>query len=75
MIFAVFCVVTLGLAFGGQCFWGGRWGCDIGIAPKLCFRDKFQLKWRFWWMGVCLGRIEIIPNVWCGADFVEAYMI
>ena len=37
-----------------------------GVASKLCFRDKSQLKWRFWWMGVCSERVEIIPNVWCG---------
>ena len=23
-----------------------------GVASKLCFRDKSQLKCRFWWMGV-----------------------
>ena len=34
-----------------------------GVASKLCFRDKSQLKWRFWWMGVCSKRVEIIPNV------------
>ena len=45
-----------------------------GVASKLCFREKFQVKWRFWWMGVCSERIEIIPNVWCGANFVEAHM-
>ena len=38
-----------------------------GVASKLCFRDKSQLKWRFWWMGVCSERVEAIPNVWCGA--------
>ena len=26
-------------------------------------------------MGVCSERVEIIPNVWCGANFVEADMI
>ena len=45
-----------------------------GVASKLGFRDKSQLKWRFWWMGVCSERVEIIPNVWCGANFVEAHM-
>ena len=40
-----------------------------GVASKLCFRDKSQ---RLWWMGVWSGRVEIIPNVWCGANFVEA---
>ena len=44
-----------------------------GVASKLGFRDKSQLKWRFWWMGVCSERVEIIPNVWCGANFVEAH--
>ena len=37
-----------------------------GVASKLGFRDKSQLKWRFWWMGVCSERVEIIPHVWCG---------
>ena len=45
-----------------------------GVVSKLCFRDKSQLKWRFWWKGVCSGRVKIIPNVWCGANFVEAHM-
>ena len=63
------CAVPLGLAFGESCFWGV--GC---VASKLCFRDKSQLKCRFWWMGVCSERVEIIPNVWCGANFVEAHM-
>ena len=45
-----------------------------GVASKLCFRDKSQLKCRFWWMGVCSERVEIIPNVWCGANFVEAHI-
>ena len=43
-----------------------------GVASKICFRDKSQL--RFWWMGECSGRVEIVPNVWCGANFVEAHM-
>ena len=30
-----------------------------GVASKLCFRDKSQLNWRFWWMGVCSERVEI----------------
>ena len=51
--------IPLGLAFGESCFWG------IGG-----FRDKFQLKWRFWWMGVWVERTEIILNVWRGANFV-----
>ena len=34
------------------------------VASKLCFRDKSQLKWQFWWMGVCSERVEIIPA--CG---------
>ena len=44
-----------------------------GVASKLGFRDKSQLKWRFWWMGVCSEWVEVIPNVWCGANFVEAH--
>ena len=32
-----------------------------GVASKLCFRDRSQLKWRFWWMGVCSERVEIMP--------------
>ena len=31
------------------------------VASKLCFRDKSQLKWRVWWMGVCSERVEIMP--------------
>ena len=58
---AVYCAVPLGFAFQG-------------VASKLCFRDKSQLKWRFWWMGVCSERVEIILNVWCGANFVEAHV-
>ena len=73
-------VVTLGLACGGWCLWGVGCGCDIGICVSgccfaLCFRDKSQLKGRFWWMGVCSERVGTIPNVWCGANFVEANMI
>ena len=45
------------------------------VASKLCFRDKSQLKRRFWWMGVFSERVEIIPNVWCAANFVDAHMI
>ena len=68
---AVYCAVPLGLAFGESCFWGVGF-LDVavplgfvfqGVASKLCFREKSQLKWRFWWMGVCPERIEIIPNV------------
>ena len=75
------CAVPLRLAFGESCFWGVGCGraigicvSDQGVASKLCFRDKSQLKWRFWWMGVCSERVEIIPNVWCGANVVEAHM-
>ena len=61
---AVCCAVPLGLAFGESCFWG--WESRVfgvldvavplgfalqGVASKLCFRDKSQLKWRLWWMG------------------------
>ena len=45
--------VTLGFAFQA-------------VASKLYFRDMSQLKWRFWWVGVCSKRVEIIPKVWCG---------
>ena len=67
------CSHTLGLAFRGLCFWGVGCRCDIGVAfqavaSKLCFGDKSQLKWWLWWMGVCSERVEIIPNVWCGAN-------
>ena len=76
---AVCCAAPLGLAFGESCFGVLDVAVPLGfafqgVAPKLCFRDKSQLKWRFWWMGVCSERVEIIPNVWCGANFVEAHM-
>ena len=45
-----------------------------GVVSELCFRDKSQLKCRFWTLGVCSERVEIIPNVWCGANFVEGHM-
>ena len=61
-VFGVLVAVTLGFAFQG-------------VASKLCFRDKSQLKCRFWWMGVCSECVEIIPNVCCGAIMVEANMI
>ena len=52
------------------------WGFAFqGVASKLCVRDKSQLKVRFWWMGVCSARVESIPNVWCGAHFVEAHIV
>ena len=41
--------VTLGFAFQA-------------VASKLCFRDKSQLKLRFWWMAVCSERVGIIPS-------------
>ena len=74
---AVCYAVPLGLAFGESCFWGV--GCGLGfafqgVASTLCFRDKSQLKCRFWTLGVCSERVEIIPNVWCGANFGEAHM-
>ena len=56
---------TLGLAFQG-----------VASKPsKLCFRGKSQLKLQFWWMGACSERVEVIPGVWCGANFAEAHMI
>ena len=71
--------VPLGLAFGESCFWVLDVAVPLGfafqgVASKLGFRGKSQLKWRFWWMGVCSEWVEIIPNVWCGANFVEAHM-
>ena len=42
-----------------------------GVASKLSFRDKSQLNWRFWWMGACSERVEIIPNVWCDAILLK----
>ena len=30
------------------------------VASKLCFRDRSQLKWRSWWMGVCSERAQIL---------------
>ena len=68
---AVCCAVPLGLACGESCFWGVGCGRAIGICISEC---RSQLKWRFWWMGVCSERVEIIPNVWCGVNFVEAHM-
>ena len=43
------------------------------IASKQCFRDRSQLKLRFWWMGVSsLARVEtIIAIMWRGANFAE----
>ena len=76
---ADYCVVPLGLAFGESCFGVLDVAVPLGfalqgVASKLCFRDKSQLKCRFWWMGVCAERVEIIANVWCGANVVEAHM-
>ena len=63
------------VVFLGCWMWPCHWDLRFqGVASKLCFRDTSQLKWRFWWMGVCSERVEIIPNVWCGANFVEAHM-
>ena len=40
---AVFCVLTLGLAFGGWCFGGVGGGCDIGICVSgCCFEAVFS---------------------------------
>ena len=76
----VFCAVTLGLAFGEWIFEVLDVAVTLGfafqdVARKLCFRDKSQLKWPFWRMGVCSVFRKIIPSVWCGANFVEADMI
>ena len=62
------------VVFLGCWMWPCHWDLRFRVASKLGFRDKSQLKWRFWWMGVCSERVEIIPNVWCGANFVEAHM-
>ena len=76
---AAYCAVPLGLAFGSRVFGVLDVAVPLGfafqgVASKLCFRDKSQLKWRFSWMGVCSERVEIILNVWCGANFVEAHV-
>ena len=71
---AVCYAVPLGLAFGVLDVVVPLGFAFQGVASKLRFRDKSQLKWRFWRMGVCSGRVEIIPNVWRGANFVEAHM-
>ena len=60
------CAVPLGLALGEACFWGVGCGRAIGICVSGCGIEALfssQLKWRFWWMGVC-----------CGANFVEAHV-
>ena len=51
------------IGIGGWCFWGVGCGCDIGA---VCFRLLLRS---------CVfvsERVEIIPNVWCGANFVDA---
>ena len=51
------------------------WPCHWDLRFRVWRRSSvFELKWRFWWMGVCSERVEIIPNVWCGANFVEAHV-
>ena len=81
---AVFCAVTLGLAFGGWCSGVPEVAVALGFAFQAVlrgcvFRDKFQLKWQIYAIlvdvGVCSQRVEVIPNVWCGAHFVEANVI
>ena len=70
------CAAPLGLAFGESLDVAVPLGFAFqGVASKLGFLDKSQLKWRFWWMGVCSEWVEIIPNVWCGANFVKHEMI
>ena len=71
--------VPFGISVWRVVFLGVGCGRAIGICVSWCgiklgFRDKSQLTWRFWWMGVCSERVETIPNVWCGANFVEAHM-
>ena len=41
-----------------------------GVASKLCFRGASERD-----LGVCSERVETIPNVWRGANFVEAHLI
>ena len=82
---AAFCEIrrlrrsSIGISVWRVVFLGVGCGRAIGICVSWCgiklgFRDKSQLTWRFWWMGVCSERVETIPNVWCGANFVEAHM-
>ena len=47
--------------------------CRYSIGICVSGSGIEALFWRFWWMGVCSERAEIIPNVWCGANFVEAH--
>ena len=51
--------VTLGLAF------------QAVVASKLCFRDKLQLKCRFWWMGVCSERVSKYPYLQLSRDTIN----
>ena len=43
----------------------------LGFAFQAVASTKSQLKWRFWCMGVWSERVELIPNVWCGANSAE----
>ena len=53
------------VVFLGCWMWPCHWDFAFqGVASKLGFRDKSQLKWRFWWMGVCSERVRK-KKVWC----------
>ena len=45
-----------------------------GVASKLGFRDKSQLKMPILVDGSVLRTGRNHSNVWCGANFVEAHM-
>ena len=69
---AVFCAVHIGTSVWGGVFWMLDVAVPLGfafqgVASKLRFRDKSQLKWRFWWMGVCsgTGRNHSKRVAWC----------
>ena len=68
---AVCCAVPLGLASESRVFGVLDVAVPLGfafqgMASKLCFRDKSQVKWRFWWMHVLsTGRNHSKRVVWC----------
>ena len=70
--------VRLGLVILGWCF------LDVGVtlgfafeavASKLCFRDKSQLKWRFWWRECAQNVSKTFQSCAVVASFAEANMI
>ena len=67
-------VVVATATVRGRALWRSHWA-KLLVGFELCFRDKSQLKWRCWWAGVRSERVEIIPNVWCGATLAEATKI